>query len=354
MMAVSVAVGFLALGLTVGNETTRVWDTMSWDIIVKQRANVPLDHTAGRLISTTAGVQSAQPILYNTLIVDGDQYEAWGLPPETEMYRPGLVGGRWLKPADESDPRNAVVIGRALAGRTGAHVGETLTVGTARGPARLEVVGIDSGLINGGTTLYLPLATLQRLLGRSDTNAYWVVSEDQHKTAIDRLATAEVRRLTAAGYPVATEVRYVDRAADFESNRVIIAVLAAMGIPIVFISMIGLLNAMTMNVIERTREIGILRSIGASSRSVRRIFRTEALFVAFVGAVMAIPGGWLVGRLLTSIVTRLFHYGSVPYAFPLVSAGLAIVVALVLAWLVVIAPLRRASHLEPGNALRYE
>ena len=353
-LAMSVALGFLALGVTVGNETVRTWDTISWDMIVKQRANVPLDRAAGRLISTTAGVQTAQPILYNTLTVDGDQIEAWGLPPDTTMYTPDILAGRWLQPTDDTELRNVVVIGRALASTTGAHVGDILTVDTARGPARLKVVGIDSRLFNNGTTLYLPLATFQRLLGRSDTNAYWVVSDDPHEAAIDRLATAEEARLTAAGYPVATEIRYVERAAGLESNRVITAVLAAMGIPIVFISMIGLLNSMTMNVIERTREIGILRCIGASSRAMRRIFRAEALTVAFVGAVLAIPGGWLMGALLTWTVTKLFHFGSIPFAFPPVSAGLAVAATLALAWLVVIVPLRRASHLEPGNALRYE
>ncbi len=315
-LAVSVALGFLALGVTIGKETARVWDSMSWDIIVKQRANVALDGSAASLISTTAGVRKAQPILYNLLKVDGGQYEAWGLPPDTTMYSPGIVDGRWLDPSDETELRKVVVIGRALANTTGAHVGDNLTVDTARGPAQLEVVGIDSRLMNNGTTLYLPLATFQQLLGRSDTNAYWVVSTDQQEAAIDRLATTEEAQLTAAGYPVGTEIRYVERAANLDGNRVLVAVLAAIGIPIVFISMIGLLNAMTMNVIERTREVGILRCIGASSRDVRRVFRSEALAVAFMGAVLAIPGGWLLGALLSWMVTELFHYGAVPYAFP--------------------------------------
>jgi putative ABC transport system permease protein len=135
---------------------------------------------------------------------------------------------------------------------------------------------------------------------------------------------------------------------------VLVAVLAAMGIPIVFIGMIGLLNSMTMNVIERTRDVGVMRCVGASSRTIRRVFRAEALTVALAGAVLAIPGGWLVGRLLTWVVTALFHFGSVPYAFPPLTAAFAIVATLLLAWLVVIAPLRRASRLAPGTALRYE
>jgi len=353
-LAVSVALGFVALGVTIAHETAKTWDTMSWDVIVSQRANVPLDDTAGELISSMDGVASAQPILYNTLEVDGGQYEAWGLPSGTTLYSPAILAGRWLQPADDAERRKVVVIGRALASTTGAHVGDTLTVGTARGAAQLELVGIDGRLMNNGTTLYLPLATFQELLGRSDTNAYWVVSVDQQEQAIDRLATAAEDRLAAAGYPVATEIHYVERAANLESNRVLVAVLAAMGVPIVIIGMIGLLNSMTMNVIERTREVGILRCIGASSRTVRRVFRAEALTVALAGAVLAVPGGWLVGALLAWVVTDLFHFGSVPFAFPPLAAGLAIAVTLVLAWLVVIPPLRRASRLEPGNALRYE
>lgn len=353
-LAVSVAIGFLALGVTISDVTAKTWDTMSWDIIVSQRSNTPLDADAGRLLAATPGASTVQPILYNTLKVDDEQYEAWGLPPASTLYEPDIMSGRWLGADDEGSGRNVVVIGRALASTTGTEVGDTLRVDTARGPADLEVVGIDKRLMNNGTTLYLPLSTFQHILGRSDTNAYWVVSSDQNERAIDRLATAAEERLTAAGYPVSTEIHYVEKNANLESNRVLVAVLAAISIPIVFIGMIGLLNAMTMNVIERTRDIGVLRCIGASSRAVRRIFRTEALAVAFAGALLAVPGGWLVGRLLEWVVTSVFHFGSVPYVFPLASAGLSVVVTIALAWLVVVAPVRRASHLRPSDALHYE
>jgi len=353
-LAVSVALGFLALGVTVADVTAQVWDSMRWDMIVSQRANVPLDQGAARLISSTKGVASSHPVLYNGLDVDGTQYESWGLPTTSRLYAPDIVAGRWLQRSDEASRRNVVVIGRALADKSGIHVGATVTVGTARGTAVLRVVGIDSRLMNNGTTLFLPLKTFQRLLGRHDTNAYWVVSSDRAQPKIDQLATALEDRLTAAGYPVGTEIRHVERAANLDGNRVLIAVLAMMGIPIVIIGMIGLLNAMMMNVIERTRDVGVLRCIGASSRTIRRIFRAEALAVAFTGAVIAIPVGWLIGRFLGWLVTTLFHFGSVPYTFPWIAAVIAVIATLAIAWLVVIAPLRRASRLAPGTALRYE
>ena len=59
---------------------------------------------------------------------------------------------------------------RAVASKAGLHVGDTVPVGTACGKAQRRVVGIDSCLMNNGTTLFLPLATFQELLGRHDTN----------------------------------------------------------------------------------------------------------------------------------------------------------------------------------------
>jgi putative ABC transport system permease protein len=208
--------------------------------------------------------------------------------------------------------------------------------------------------MNNGAGLYLPLETFQQLADRSDTNAYWVVATERDDAAVDALAARLEDALGAAGYPVGTELQHVEKAANIDSNRVVVSVLAVMGIPIVLIGLIGLVNAMTMNVIERTRDVGILRCIGASARAVRRIFRVEAMTVALMGAVIAVPLGWVVGRALVELVVRLFDFGSVPYTFPWPAAGFAPVVTLVLAWLVVVGPLRRATRLRPGDALRYE
>lgn len=127
-----------------------------------------------------------------------------------------------------------------------------------------------------------------------------------------------------------------------------------MAVPIVLIGLVGLLNTMTMNVIDRTRDVGILRSVGASSRDVARIFRTEALAVAVFASALGVPVGYLTGRYLAWLVTDLFHYGSVPFTFPLLAVAFTVIATLALAWVIVIGPLHRATRLEPGLALRYE
>jgi putative ABC transport system permease protein len=353
-IAVGVALGFLALGVTVSNLTASTWDTLKWDVIVAQSSNIPLDDDAGRVLRELEGVAEAQPLLYNNLMVDGDQYESWGIGTESRLYDPDIVSGRWLEPSDGHSRARVAVIGRALANKYNVGVGDTLTVSSARGDADLTIVGIDSRLMNNGTTFYLPFETFQDILGRADTNAYWLVAEGRDEASVDRLAAAAEDALEAAGYPVATEIRYVEKEANLASNRTLVSVLAVMGVPIVAIGLIGLVNMMTMNVIERTREVGILRCIGASSRDITRIFRAEALAVAAAGWLLAVPAGWAIGKALAVIVSELFDFGSVPYSYPFWYPPIALVLTLVLAWLVVMPPLRRASRLRPGDALRYE
>jgi hypothetical protein len=129
-------------------------------------------------------------------------------------------------------------MGRALAATSGTRVGDTITVGTARGPVDLTIVGTDKNLGNNGQMLFLPLETFQEILARDDTNAYWLLSESQDEAAIDRMAAGRGHP-EAAGYPVATEVHYVEKEANLSSNRILVSVLAVMGIPIVAIGLIG-------------------------------------------------------------------------------------------------------------------
>ena len=338
--------------MTVSDITGKTWDTMQWDVLLIERSSADLDDTALGIASELDGVELVHPMVYESLEVAGAQLESWGLPPDTPLYEPDIMAGRWLRVEDEGD--RVAVIGRALATTEGVGVGDTLVVGTARGDADLEIVGIDATLMNNGTTIFLPLATFEDMLGRTDDRTLWVLSASQDEADIDRLTRQAIDELGEAGYPIRTEVHYVEREANLSANRVLVGVLALMGVPIVAIGMIGLVNLMTMNVIERTREIGILRCIGASAKDIRSIFRTEALTIAFAGWLLSVPLGWIIGKILVWVVTEVFNFGSIALVFPLWYLPIALAATLALAALVVWVPVRRAARIKPGEALRYE
>jgi putative ABC transport system permease protein len=117
--------------------------------------------------------------------------------------------------------------------------------------------------------------------------------------------------------------------------------------------MMGLVSALSMGVIERTREVGILRCLGARARQVRRTFSAEAVVLAVVGWAFGVLLGWLIYQGLLALFLHSANL-SLPQEFlpaiPLVT--LAGVVALTL--IVIRGPLRRATRIRPGTALRYQ
>jgi ABC-type antimicrobial peptide transport system permease subunit len=105
-------------------------------------------------------------------------------------------------------------------------------------------------------------------------------------------------------------------------------------------------------VLERTREIGILRCIGAHARDVRRIFATEGLTVALAGWLIGIPLGFGLAHGIEALVQNVVNEHLL-FAFPALNIPLALIGTLILALLVMQIPLRRAMRFKPGDALRY-
>jgi putative ABC transport system permease protein len=107
-----------------------------------------------------------------------------------------------------------------------------------------------------------------------------------------------------------------------------------------------------MGVIERTREIGMLRCVGARAKDVRRIFAAEGLAVALLGWLVGIALGWAMAHGLISLTANVAKT-DMSFVFPAGNIAITLVGTLALALLVLLAPLRRAVHLRPGDAVRY-
>jgi ABC-type lipoprotein release transport system permease subunit len=224
---------------------------------------------------------------------------------------------------------------------------------TAAGPVSVRVIGITPSQQENGTVLFVPYTTMHAILGEGAAGTdYWVRVTSHDRAFVDRATTRIEDTLTNLGYGVATEIEYVGEADNVAANRMVTTIIAVLGFLIVAISMVGLANALTMSVIERTREIGILRTIGARARDVRRIFAAESVALAVGGWLLGIPVGYLLDRFLVWLVKEVVNV-EVPLAFPLANVLYALFGTLVLALLITWWPIRRAVRYRPGDALRY-
>ena len=169
------------------------------------------------------------------------------------------------------------------------------------------------------------------------------------------MAAALTDRLQREGFAVTSartsaELKSLDR----ENFGTIASFLMVMAVLLAVVGGLGLSGMLSINVLERQREIGVLRAIGARDRDVTRLVMVEGLVVAAVGTAIAAPLGLLVGRALSDAVGDLFLGAPLAYSFStlglLLWLGLALVIALAASAL----PARRAMRLRVRDVLAYE
>lgn len=350
--AVGTMLAVLGLATSATNASTAAWGDHGEDVKITAQGR-PFDAAAAELIRSTPGVASIEPMFVTDVSLGGKDAKIWAVRQVT-MFHYRISSGRWYTPAEEQNRARVAVVESTIARVTGTHLGETIEVQTAAGPVSFLVIGIATNTQENGTALFVPLTTMHALMTSmaADDNDYWVRTTSHSHAFVDATTARIQAILTAHGYPNNSEIKYVKLANEVSSNRTITTTLAVVGFLIVAIGMAGLASALTTSVLERTREIGILRSIGARARHIRRIFATETIALAAAGWVMAVPIGYLLDRFLIWMVKTVVNL-DIPFTFPLGNLVLTIVGTILLALLITLLPIRRAVHLRPGDALRY-
>jgi putative ABC transport system permease protein len=132
--------------------------------------------------------------------------------------------------------------------------------------------------------------------------------------------------------------------------------LACIGAIGLIVSLFGIANTMAMAVLERTREIGILKALGARGRDIRRIFLIEAAGIGAAGGLVGLAVGFLAGFVMNAVAHRLFDIPAglrlfhVSISLALGAVGFAVLVSAIAGFF----PSRRAAGLDPVGALRHE
>ncbi|UCF09053.1 MAG: FtsX-like permease family protein [Thermoplasmata archaeon] len=362
LLQISLAVGmFLAIasiGYSIQAMVSQEFEYFTCDIITmgSTEGGRPLTEDLQYVLEDIEGVQIAEPIVGteilvedNSLSVFGYTYNTVGYDMDSTIYR-----GRWYTQEDQENNATVIVLTKTFAQFEGIKVGDTITVQMATGDFEFEVIGLSSSQMNNGMACFIPITTLQdKLMMGNVVSGFVIKTESGSHDLIDRVATEIEDEMLSRGYVVTNLILYVAEERNHQANQQIMNLMVAVGSIIVLITMIGLMSMLTMNVIERTKEIGMMRCLGSTSRSLRSVFGTEGLVIALMGWTAGIPIGYLVGSYLNKMIYDLLHV-EMTFYFPMEYIWISLIVTVVLTLAVIQPALWRATHLKPGDALRYE
>jgi putative ABC transport system permease protein len=341
--------------------TVRAYDVRTWDLwtAVTDNPTDPMTVAEAARIEGIEGVKSAEPV-YSTVAKINDRTPSlYGYVQGTQAlnFEKTLLEngqGRWWTPEEAQAAKRVVVIGDALARFENIELGDTIELMTATGAHTLLVIGIDTAFTENGQFVYAPLETVQALLQKGDAvNGFFIQTDSRDHGEIDATSRRVSDELEALGYGAVVTVNYVAAAQNVAQNATLVSMFLMVSFIVVLIVLIGLMSTLVMNILDRTKEIGMLRCIGAQSGDVRRVFSSEGLFLAFLGWIVGVPLGYLVYQVFVAA----FAIGmklAMPDKFALIYVGWSLVLAMVGTLIVIFFPLRRASSMKPGDAIRYE
>ncbi|MBN1208366.1 MAG: ABC transporter permease [Myxococcaceae bacterium] len=272
-----------------------------------------------------------------------------GPPPETGLVRFPLLAGRWLRAGDT----DAVVLNHMVLGQApGITVGDRVTLSLGGRPTSWRVVGIVEEVGSPGVA-YVTDEAFARAAGTEGRVRMLRIATragSPHERA--EIIRAIERELEARQVSVESAIPLaVLHTAMGDHVVVLIRMLLAMALLMVTVGMLGLGSTMGINVIERTRELGVMKTIGAAPRQIGRLVVGEALFVGVlswgVATALAVPLTAVVGKTVGMLSFRV----RLPLVMDLaaVSGWLALVVIVSIAATAL--PARRASRLTVREAL---
>ncbi len=271
-------------------------------------------------------------------------------PPEYERVDTTEVAGAPRDAAFRRIGRGAVSVGKGFAEEENLEVGDAVTLDGPSGSKRAKVAGIVETALFGGQTVGMSLETMRDVYGvRADSELALKATSEAARPQLER----EVRRIVREDYPNLAVLSNDELKANVEDqvNQQFGIFYAIVGVAI-FASLFGIVNTLTMSVLERTREIGVLRALGASRWQIRRQVANESVVIGAVGALLGIAVGAGLGwALLQGLAAGV---PGVQYRPPFAAMGAVAVAGVVLGLLASILPARRAARLDVIRAISYE
>jgi putative ABC transport system permease protein len=282
----------------------------------------------------------------------GPRFTVLGIPPVTPMLNLELAEGRGLQPGEV----DAIVINTALAMRSpDMRVGGTVSLQMGPATSVWRIVGIAREPFS-PSTAYVSREYFERAGGHAGmANSVRIALKRPDTESVEAFKEALDRALDAAGIRALSATSKKESRYAFDQHMLMIYVfLLVMSVIIGAVGGLGLMTTMSLNVLERRREMGVLRAIGARLGTIWLIVTVEAVVVGLMSGIIAILLAVPVSRTLSLFIGSALFRSDVAFVFdprgPIVwltlSIGLGVIASFLPAWNASRTPVREALAFE--------
>ncbi len=281
-----------------------------------------------------------------------DDFSLIGLPQNSAFVDPPLMSGSWLAPPAYAN-RYDLVISDGLQTDTNLQVGMTFTLVRGDQSQDWHVVGVVSGGVSLAYGYYDTVANIDGTPGLADRLA---LRTGQPDDAFQQQVIAQVTKdFARENHDIVQTSSRAETIANLTGAfNILIGILLAMAILIAVVAGLGLAGTMSLNVLERTREIGVMRAVGAGNGSVRRIFVSEGILIGLLSCVISIPLSFPMTYVFGNILGQIILQQPLEFAPLWTAIAEWLLLVLLVSTLASVAPAQRAAQISIREAIAYE
>jgi putative ABC transport system permease protein len=322
------------------------------EALVLGQANAGAGPEFAERVRTTPGIAAVTTLRRGEVQISGAAAQIIGIDPVTYPELAGLAfsAGSPERAFAQLAEGRFVIVNGMLAAQHGITVGQDISVQTVNGPQVYRVVGVGIDYLNSRVaTAYISQTNLASDWNTTDDILLMANRSDDAQASDVEAALLQVTR----DYPAFSLLSYEtwraeQRAANQTRTNIMYVLMGLLAIP----SLLALGNTLTINVLERTREIGMLRAIGSTRLQVQRMIVAESVLLAALGTVFGIIGGIWLGYALVGAMNGIGL--TFAYVFPVLGIVVAMIVGVLFGLLAAWLPARHATKLNIVAALRYD
>jgi putative ABC transport system permease protein len=278
-----------------------------------------------------------------------------GLPIDGDFYRERLIAGRWLLPGDG----HAIVINRDTADKNNIHVGDTVTLDLGElGKSDWQVVGLYQIIFNdefSSDAIYAPRDAVYRATNKYNRVTLLHVRTTDHSESFVNGVAAQIKGGLERGN---LKLNYSQTEIEIKQSaisrfNIFTMMLMALALIIAVVGGIGLMGALSISVVERTKEIGVLRAVGARSRTIMGMFMLEGVLQGILSWLLAIAVSLFTAQLAANALGQAVFKMELSYQFNLSAVGTWLMIITIIAALASILPARSATRVSVRTSLSY-